>query len=272
MYRQNLVFWGCGVTFYESKSNLAADEIKIERSIEGMENFSFPAHLHGSFELITVTDGKLIVTVDKNEYLLERGKMILIFPNQVHELKSVGESSHYLCIFSPKLVAAYSKLTHASIPQSNLFSPSTHLIEDFLSLHQDNSLIKSKGLLYSICAEFDRDAAYRNRETSSGELLPTIFKFVENNFSTRCSLSDLAKSTSYSYEYLSKYFRRHTGITFTDYVCGYRINEARYVLQNSELSILQVSLECGFDSLRSFNRNFKKVLGITPSEYRAKSI
>ena len=122
------------------------------------------------------------------------------------------------------------------------------------------------------CAEFDEKATYRERGSDKDELLPMIFKFVEESFSGKCTLRDLSKNTSYSYEYLSKYFRDRTGITFTDYVCNYRISEACYVLQNSEQSILQTSLECGFDSLRSFNRNFKKALGITPSEYKMKHI
>lgn len=254
--------------FYEAKNDLSGDTLKIERGTD----FSFPAHLHGSFELITVTDGELTVTVDKKEYLLEKGKMILIFPNQVHELKCSGSCSHYLCIFSPKLVAAYAKGRLSCIPEVNLFSPSIYLTESLLSLRSEDSIIKIKGLLYSICAEFDEKATYRERGSDKDELLPMIFKFVEESFSGKCTLRDLSKSTSYSYEYLSKYFRDRTGITFTDYVCNYRISEACYVLQNSEQSILQTSLECGFDSLRSFNRNFKKALGITPSEYKMKHI
>ena len=49
---------------YEAKNLLDSEEIKIERG----ENFSFPAHLHGSFEFITVTAGMMTVTVDGNTY------------------------------------------------------------------------------------------------------------------------------------------------------------------------------------------------------------
>ena len=108
----------------------------------------------------------------------------------------------------------------------------------------------------------------RNCKLEKDELLPVIFKFVEERFAFDCSLSALSKATSYNYEYLSKYFRDRTGTTFTDYVNRFRINEACYIFQNSDYSILQTALDCGFDSLRSFNRNFKKILGITPSEYK----
>lgn len=252
--------------FYEANNDLGADALKIERGTD----FNFPSHLHGSFELITVTSGELNVKIDKKDYVIEKGQMLLIFPNQVHELSCSVSCSHFLCIFSPKLIAAYSKRQLSRIPLCNLFSPSQHIMDSLLSLSPDDSIFKIKGLLYSICAEFDTGAIYREREEERDSLLPIIFRFVEKNFSGDCSLYALAKDSSYSYEYLSKYFSDHTGITFTDYVCRYRISEACYILQNTNQTILITAFECGFDSLRSFNRNFKKVTNMTPSEYRSK--
>lgn len=250
--------------FYEAKNDLGADVLKIERGID----FSFPSHLHGSFELITVTEGSLTVTVDKKDYLLERGKLVLIFPNQVHEFKCHGSCSHYLCIFSPKLVSAYSKRYSSKLPENNLFTADKQYIDAFLDLNPDDPIFKVKGVLYSLCAVFDKSATYNEHSFEKDELLPIIFKFVEDSFASDCSLSALSRATSYNYEYLSKYFKERTGTTFTDYVNRFRINEACYIFQNSDYSILQTALDCGFDSLRSFNRNFKKILGITPSEYK----
>ena len=60
----------------------------------------------------------------------------------------------------------------------------------------------------------------------------------------------------------------YTGIRFIEYVNHYRVNEARFLLRYSNKTILSVALECGFDSLRNFNRVFKKIAEQTPSEYR----
>ena len=64
--------------FYEAKNLLRANDLKIERG----KDLSFPLHLHGSFEFITVTEGEMKVTVDKEEYLLTSGQALMIFPNQ----------------------------------------------------------------------------------------------------------------------------------------------------------------------------------------------
>ena len=251
--------------FYQSQHSFDADGVKFESNID----FNFPAHLHNSFEFITVTEGEMLMTVEKTAYSLKAGDCLLVFPNQVHELVTPRHSSHFLCIFSPKLVQAYSTFSMDRLPVSNLFKLEDFYVRKIIEKSNDFSLIQIKGLLYSICGEFDRAAEYRARGESKDELLAKIFGFVESNYNKKCSLTELSEYTSYHYVYLSKYFKTCTGIAFTDYVNRYRVNEACYLLRNNaKQTILKAAFDCGFDSLRTFNRNFKKVMGITPSEYQ----
>ena len=252
--------------FYQSQHSFDADGIKIENGMD----FNFPAHLHSSFEFITVTEGKMTVTVDKTQYLLRKGDSVLVFPNQVHEFSTPDHSRHTLCIFSTKLVKAYSTLIKEKVPVNNKFAFEQFYIEKMNKLCEKYSIIQMKGLLYSICGAFDRQAEYKKREEDRVELLSSIFAFVEANYSKNCSLTDLSEHTSYHYVYLSKYFKGCIGISFTDYVNRYRVNEACYRLRNNPNdTILQIAMDCGFDSLRTFNRNFKKFMNITPSDYQA---
>lgn len=252
--------------FYESKNSLAADGLKFESG----SDFSFPAHLHGSFELLTVTEGEMQITVDGRCYLLKPGGAILIFPNQVHSFVTESHSCHFLCIFSPKLVQAYGKIFQAKIPDSAYFEPSPSLIAMLSDQTRWENPMFLKGILYALCGEFDAVATYRTREYGNEALLIRIFEFVESAFREDASLAALSKETSYHYVYLSKYFRECTGIPYAEYVAWYRVNEACYLLKNTDKTILQTALDCGFESLRSFNRNFKKILGMTPSEYRTR--
>lgn len=252
--------------FYESENLLSVDEPKFECGLD----FSFPPHLHGSFELVSVTEGEMRVTVDGKECTLKAGEAILVFPNQVHALSTESHSCHFLCIFSPKLVQAYSKVFLTKVPENACFTPSPFLLEELKNDRVRGNLLSLKGILYALCGEFDRTAVYKARENASETLLFRIFEFVETNFRGDASLSALSLHTSYHYVYLSKYFRECTGIPYAEYVSRYRVSEACYALQNTDRTILQTALDCGFDSLRSFNRNFKKIVGITPSEYRGR--
>ena len=236
---------------------------------EGGENFNFPTHLHQSFEFITVLDGEMQITVDNNRYSLKKGESVLIFPHQLHSLSST-KSKHMLCIFSPEIVMAYFDKTQKKIPVNNKFVTSQYLINSLDEISENCTDIKQKGILYSICAEFDENAQYITKDVGDRNLLYKIFEFVESNFDKDCSLEHLSKNTGFSYPYLSRYFKNTVGTSFNNYVNQYRLNRACYILKNSDCSILQCALESGYTSLRTFNRNFKSIIGITPQEYRMK--
>lgn len=253
---------------YQTQHSVRADNITLERG----ENLNFPAHIHGSFELIVVTSGEMKVTVSGNQYILNTGECALVFPNQIHEIKTDNSSSHMLCIFSPQLVRAYSKIYESKVPLCNKFYLDKFYIDKLHRINNQRSIVELKGFLYSVCAEFDKDAKYNEFKGDKINLLFKIFKFVEENYKGECSLYDLAKSTTYNYVYLSKHFSKNTGISYTDYVNRYRVNEAAYLLNNTSRTMIDIAYECGFDCLRSFNRNFKKIIGVSPSEYKSKKL
>ncbi len=254
--------------FYQSENSLKGDILKFNIG----NNVNFPLHLHTSFELVITLDGELEINIDKKQYILNRGDAVLIFPNQIHSLSTPQRSEHIIFIFSPKLVSAYSKIYLTKIPEGNLFRPSDFYVKklEILSKMKELSTMAIKGVLYSICAEFDSLALYSFRKETENNLLFSVFHFVECNYQFSCTMSDLTKHTGYHYVYLSRYFKQCTGLSFTEYVNRYRINESLYLLSNCGKTVLQIAFECGFNSLRSFNRNFKKIMGQTPSEYQAK--
>ena len=195
----------------------------------------------------------------------------MIFPNQLHSLSS-DKSRHLLCIFSPDLVRAYSSKTEKVVPESNFFSPDAYLIDTLDKMPEDANLIAKKGLLYSVCAAFDGAVSYEPRRSGQKGLLSQIFAFVEQNFVSECTPEELSAQLGYDYAYLSRSFKKSTGISYVSYLNIYRLNKACYLLDNTDKSILQCALEVGYASLRTFNRNFKNHFGFSPAEYRKKGI
>ena len=248
--------------FYEQMHFGTSDYFKKESG----ENFSFPPHLHQCFELLLVKNGEMDVTVGKNRYTLQANECILIFPNQIHALSS-SKSKHELLIFSPKLIQAYYTKKSGEIPTDNRFVLDHYLQSRLKALSQTASVMELKGLLYMVCSAFDKTAAYENAYSDNG-LLPQIFAFVEQNYNSCCTLKSLARFLGYDYAYISRIFKETAGISYNNYVNIFRLNTAGYLLDNSEMSILDCAVECGYKSLRSFNRNFKQFYGIAPSAYR----
>ena len=84
------------------------------------------------------------------------------------------------------------------------------------------------------------------------------------------TLTQVAKAVNTSTFYFCKMFKKVTGLNFTDYVSRIRIERARNLLLNRNLRISEIAYEVGFQSLTHFNRVFKRILGVSPTHYRAR--
>lgn len=93
--------------------------------------------------------------------------------------------------------------------------------------------------------------------------------FIEEHQSENLSLKQVARAVNTSTFYFCKVFKKATGINFTDYVSRIRIEKAKSLALNPNLRISEIAFEVGFQSLTHFNRVFKKITGMSPSEYRA---
>lgn len=234
---------------------------------ESSKNFSFPIHLHHSFEFIIITKGSMIVRAGEDKYELNEGEGILIFPEQLHSLEST-DSEHILFIFSADIVSAFYSKHSSELPKYAKLKLPSHFISDISKLDENSSIIRLKGGLYTLCALFDEQAEYVKVNTAEKGLLQSIFDFVEKNFDKECTLDILSNAIGYNRSYLSRYFNSYTGMSFVSFVNHYRINRACQMLKNSSKTVLECAYECGYTSLRSFNRNFKLYTNESPATYR----
>lgn len=235
------------------------------------ENLSFYDHMHNSFEVFLVSKGETKVTVNEFEYTLNEGEAVLIFPNQIHSFSSI-KSKHTYWIFSQELIKAFSLQVLYKIPKSNKFTPSKNALNMLYDTKDSDSILKKKGALYSLISEFDETAEYVEKDRLNLRFLDRALHFIENNYMKDCSLSSAANNLGYSYSYISKHFQKSFGISFNSFVNQFRISKACYLLKNTDISILECSIECGYASVYSFMRNFKSICNVTPSEYREKRL
>ncbi|MCX6887384.1 MAG: helix-turn-helix domain-containing protein [Verrucomicrobiota bacterium] len=101
---------------------------------------------------------------------------------------------------------------------------------------------------------------------------PVITKakeYIQEHQTDNLRLGHVAKAVNTSTFYFCKMFKKSTGINFTDYLSRVRIEKSKNLLLNPNLRVSEIAFEVGFQSLTHFNRVFKKILGQSPSEYRA---
>jgi len=94
-------------------------------------------------------------------------------------------------------------------------------------------------------------------------------QYIHEHQANDLSLSEVARAVNTSTYYFCKLFKKATGLNFTNYLSRVRIEKAKNLLINPNLRISEIAYEVGFQSLTHFNRVFRKMVGQSPTEYRA---
>lgn len=95
-------------------------------------------------------------------------------------------------------------------------------------------------------------------------------RFAKNNFDKKITLEDVAKELCLSPKYFSRIFREKSGEGFNEYRLKLKFNEAKNLLGNADLNIIEVARLLGYENIKPLTRLFKKYSGVTPGHYRAK--
>jgi AraC family transcriptional regulator len=107
---------------------------------------------------------------------------------------------------------------------------------------------------------------------SSGGLSPRqlqrVLEYIEAHLSESLHLSALAQINDMSESHFSRSFKKSTSIAPHQYVLNRRVEKAKHLLQQSQLSILEIALECGFAHPGHLSRHFKRIVGTTPRQFR----
>jgi AraC-like DNA-binding protein/ligand-binding sensor protein len=107
------------------------------------------------------------------------------------------------------------------------------------------------------------------QENAEPPVIKKARDYIQEHQGEKLSLGQVARAVNMSTFYFCKTFKKVTGINFTDYLSRVRIEKSKNLLLNPNLRVSEIAFEVGFQSLTHFNRVFKKILGQSPTEYRA---
>ncbi|MCF0133739.1 MAG: response regulator [Blautia sp.] len=111
---------------------------------------------------------------------------------------------------------------------------------------------------------------YNKQEKQSESVVEKAMTYIKNNFGGDISLDDVSKEVNVSPYYFSKLFKKEAGENFIEYLTKLRIEQAKEMLMNPEISIKEIGMSCGYADPNYFSRIFKKQTDMTPREYREK--
>ncbi|HWT74663.1 MAG TPA: helix-turn-helix domain-containing protein [Mobilitalea sp.] len=116
-----------------------------------------------------------------------------------------------------------------------------------------------------------RNIITKKEEQASG-VIAKAKAYIEDNYSKDISLDDVSRTVDISPYYFSKLFKEETGENFIEYLTNIRIEKAKKLLQNRDISIKNICADSGYSDPNYFSRIFKKQVGLTPTEYRERVV
>ena len=93
-------------------------------------------------------------------------------------------------------------------------------------------------------------------------------RYLESNYMNSITLEDAARNVNLSSYYFSRLFKKISGMNFKQYLNSIRVEKAESKIKNTGMPITDIALECGFNSIRTFNRVFKSARGCAPSDLK----
>jgi AraC-like DNA-binding protein len=137
-----------------------------------------------------------------------------------------------------------------------------------ISARQQESVVKLLRIFAQHLSLLGNQVVVR-QEKSEPPAIARARAYLHEHQGEDLSLGQVAKAVNMSTFYFCKMFKKVTGINFTDYLSHLRIERAKSLLLNPNLRVSEIAFEVGFQSLTHFNRVFKKLLGQSPTNYRA---
>jgi AraC-like DNA-binding protein len=123
-------------------------------------------------------------------------------------------------------------------------------------------------LLYQMIRRGKEHAVLTNTESLSNDKALRIKDYLESHYAEDITLDDLAVNIGYSKNYLCRIFREITGDTINSYLTNVRINKAVELLVGTEIDVAGISSMAGYNNVFHFIKTFKKVVGVSPGNYR----
>lgn len=252
--------------------------------------FEFKWHYHPEYELTLITKGKGKRLVGDNYGNFEAGDLVLLGSGLPHTWSSdrfqEKKVSAVVIQFSDEFIRKFLTLQEfnkisrllASSDRGLFFPDSKKLSVELEKVPEQNGIGKITSLLTilqkltglkskRLSSEYFN--AVKSEETENR--INKVCQFIQKKAAENISLAQIAGLIHLSRSAFSKFFKRATGKTFSDYVNDIRIGNACYLLTETDKTIHEIAFETGFESLTYFNRVFLKKKGVTPRDFRIKS-
>lgn len=253
--------------------------------------FDFPVHFHPEYELnfIQHAAGAERIVGD-HKAMINEIELVLVGPNVYHGWNNgqcQSEQIHEITIqFHHDLIHENLLARNMMMPIKELLANASHgilfsehttrgIAHQLQELSQKNGIetfIELISILHILSVSEGQKllctGTLNANDFSNSDQLKKVFEYIEQNYQEKIQVNDVAQFLNITETTLTRLIKKRTGKTFVDFLNDYRIGFASRWLTETNQTVAEIAVNCGFYNISNFNRIFRKFKGCTPIHYR----
>lgn len=285
------------------RGNVLHEDIEIAELLtvhyfEYTSDYFFPGEAHNFWEFLYVDKGEVEVTADTQTFALKKGNIIFHKPMEFHNLWANGVIAPNLVVIafrcdSPAMKFFEDKILSIGDRERDLMGQIVREARAAYCSALDDPNLRCLRLREQVpfgCEQLIKISleamlVYMIREGSVGigrtqarpsssikekteqDIYRRIIGYLEDNIGNRLMLDDVCRDNIIGRSYLQKIFREKSGGGVMDYFGKLKIETSKQLIRQNANNFTEISQQLGYTSIHYFSRHFKKVTGMTPSEY-----
>ena len=287
-----------GISF---RKELLIDQLFSLHYFEYMSTFSFPGESHNFWEFVCVDKGEVTIGAGDQIYTLKKGDIAFHEPNEFHWVKANGSIAPNLIVMyfsskSPIMNFFRKKILRtddfARSLLARIITEAGNFLEGRLDdpyqtvLRPKSSQPPASGQLIQLYLEELIIYFYRKysdlstpaeekpdkpdktmKENIDTEVFNRVVAYLGQHLSGRVTIETICKDNLIGRSQLQKIFSKKSGLGIIEYFSNMKIEAAKDLIRTEQMNFTQISEKLGYTSIHYFSRQFKKVTGMTPSEY-----
>jgi AraC-like DNA-binding protein len=249
--------------------------------LKSQNAYDMSSHNHNQYELYFLEQNQIDFIVNGTIYTVEKNSVVLIKPNIFHKTTSTSGRTRTCIYFAERFLKMYfsdqsikTLLQCFEINMISLDAESFSKIKRLSLLLEKENQDEPRNCIFIYLADIlnilnsKKSLQILHFPTSLQENITPVLTYINQNYNTLNTLDDISNHFHISKYHLCHIFKKAVNLTVTQYINNIKIQNACTMLAYSGKSISEVGLECGFNSAMYFCKTFKKILNITPSEFR----
>ncbi len=249
---------------------------------------NYPLHWHSATEIIIPIDSIYTIEVDDVKYIVNPKEILVIPSGQLHSLYAPPKGLRIIILFENSLLSniqginsvLYNLRPFVIINKKTFGESSDELISTIYEVIDEYFALKNfrevacLSLLMKFLVLLERNKTIYHLENSTvkknnnyHECISRTCEYIDAHCTEALSLEELAQVAGYSPFHFSRIFKEYKNDTIYNYITRRRIMYAENLLMLPEMSITQVAINSGFESISTFNRVFKNIKKCTPTQF-----